>query len=305
MIRRFFVLVLSCIFLGLGLHFLISSTPTAFQEPEKEGKVWTSEEAILPLEEEKPWSGSLSQEESVFLNTELNLSPEQENLSFKIPVLMFHYIQDIPANTRDQLGYRLSYAPQKLDELLTFFEEQGITTLTFWDLKAILEGKQKEPEKAVILAFDDGHADHYSNAYPVLKKHGAKAVFFIISGKPDQDPKFANRAQVKELADAGFEIGSHSISHRNLTSLGTSALIEELSGSKAVLEAKIWKPVISFCYPAGRFNAKVLKEVQKHYLFARTTQPGAVLQLKKRRQFPTVRISPTTTSKQLAKYRNL
>ena len=190
------------------------------------------------MEEESPSLNHLSQEESDFLNPELNLSPEQENLSFNIPVLMFHYIQDIPSNTKDQLGYRLSYAPQKLDELLTFFEEQDITTLTFWDLKAIIEDRQKVPEKAVILAFDDGHADHYSNAYPILKKHGAKAVFFIISGKPDQDPKFANRAQVKELADAGFEIGSHSASHFNLTSLSTPALIEELSGSKATLEAK-------------------------------------------------------------------
>lgn len=152
---------------------------------------------------------------------------------------MFHYIQDIPSNTRDQLGYRLSYAPQKLDDLLTFFGEHDIQTLTFRDLKAIIEGRRKQPEKAVILAFDDGHLDHYTNAYPILKKHGAKAVFFIISGKPDQDSKFANRDQVKELADAGFEIGSHSVSHLNLTSLGNTQLIEELSGSKAKLEAEI------------------------------------------------------------------
>lgn len=119
---------------------------------------------------------------------------------------MFHYIQDIPSTTKDQLGYKLSYAPHKLEEVLIFFKEHHIETLDFWDLKAILENKKTFPEKAVILSFDDGHKDHYTQAFPLLKKHNAKAVFFIITDKAESDPKFANRTEVKEISDAGFEI---------------------------------------------------------------------------------------------------
>lgn len=149
----------------------------------------------------------------------LELDPEQEKLSFKIPILMFHYIQEIPSSTKDQLGYKLSYSPKKLEALLIFFKENEIETLTFWDLKAIIEGKKTLPKKAVILSFDDGHKDHYTEAFPLLKKHGSKAVFFIITNKAESDPKFANWAEIKEIADAGFEIGSHSVSHSSLSAL--------------------------------------------------------------------------------------
>lgn len=240
-----------------------------------------------------------------------NFSPEkqwtkeEEQQSFTLPILMFHYIQDIPATTKDQLGYRLSYAPQKLDQLLDFFEEHAITPLTFRDLKAIVEGRQTPPKRAVILSFDDGHLDHYTNAFPVLRKHHAKAVFFVIAGKPDQDPRFATRDQIRELASAGFEIGSHSVSHSNLASLGSKRLREEVFESKARIEKEIGLPVLSFCYPAGRYDARVLKLVKESYLFARTTQPWTFLQMKRRYQLPTVRVSPTLQPEQLKRYRNL
>ena len=139
----------------------------------------------------------------------------------------------------------------------------------------------------------------------MLRKHHAKAVFFVIAGKPDQDPKFATRDQIRELASAGFEIGSHSVSHSNLASLGNKRLREEVFESKARIEKEIGLPVLSFCYPAGRYDARVLKLVKEGYLFARTTQPWTFLQMKRRYQLPTVRVSPTLQPEQLKRYRNL
>ncbi|MBF0932503.1 MAG: hypothetical protein HXJ92_03815, partial [candidate division SR1 bacterium] len=92
-----------------------------------------------------------------FDEAKFQITPEMKKTKFRIPILMFHYIKDIPSNTHDQLGYKLSYAPQKLEALFEYLDENNVKTLTFWDMKAILEGKMLLPERAVILTFDDGH----------------------------------------------------------------------------------------------------------------------------------------------------
>ena len=228
---------------------------------------------------------------------EATLSIPEDNANFReyLPIFMFHYIKDIPSDTPDQLGYRLSFSPEKLEQFLVFFKENNIETLTFWDLKNIIEKKREFPKKAVMLTFDDGHIDHYQNAFRILKKHNAKGVFFIISGKPDNDHLYANWDQIKEMSDQGQEIASHTISHLDLRNLSSEKIKQELEISKQVIEEKIGKPVISFCYPAGKYNQKVLEIVKENYLFARTTQAGKYFSIQKRHEIPTVRMFPETS----------
>lgn len=221
------------------------------------------------------------------------------NIIMDIPILMFHYIQDIPSNTKDQLWYKLSYSPQNLEKLLIFFQTNNIETLTFWDIIKIINGTKEIPSKAVILTFDDGHKDHYTNAFPVLKKHGAKAVFFIISSKPNKDPKYASWEQIKEISNAGFEIWSHSINHTNISSLSHKNIIHELEQSKIEIEEKTNSPVISFCYPSGKYSKAVLGLIGDYYIFARTTNHGKQIKINERFKLPTIRINPTTKADDL------
>ena len=237
-----------------------------------------------------------------FDEAEFQITPEMKKMKFRIPILMFHYIKDIPSNIHDQLWYKLSYAPQKLEALFEYLDKNNIKTLTFWDMKAILEGKMLLPERAVILTFDDGHREHYTTVLPLLKKYNLKAVFFIISGKADTDPLFVTWDEIRKIAEQGSEIWSHSVNHYAISTLSLSGVRHEVIDSKKQLEAGLGLPIISFCYPMGRYDARVLREVEKEYLFARSTKWGDLFRFAKRFEIPTIRVFPTTKIGELAKY---
>jgi len=223
------------------------------------------------------------------LKVDANLS-----LTFDYPTFMFHYIEDVPADTDDQMRYNLSYSPEKLEQMLQIIKEDNIETLTFWDIKAIAEGKKEKPEKGVILTFDDGHLSHYTESFRLLEKYNMKGVFFIISSKPDNDGAYANWSQIKEMADAGQEIASHTVNHLNLTTLSDEDLQYELEESKKLIEEKTGVSVISVCYPAGKYDDRVMDESNKYYLFGRTTQPFEIIDWQDRFDIGTVRMFPTT-----------
>jgi peptidoglycan/xylan/chitin deacetylase (PgdA/CDA1 family) len=238
-------------------------------------------------------------ENNNILEASFNISEENAIFNTYLPILMFHYIKNIPSNSPDQLGYRLSFSPEMLEQFLIYFKENNIETLTFWDLKHIIEGKKALPEKAVILSFDDGYIDHYQNAFRILKQYNMKGVFFIISNKPDNDENYANWEQIKEMADDGQEIASHTVNHFDLSTLSEEKIRNELEISKKIIEEKISKPVISFCYPAGKYDNRVIKIAKENYIFARTTNPGKHYSLAESYEIPTVRIYPTTSTSSL------
>jgi len=224
----------------------------------------------------------------------LNIAPGLENFEAYLPTFMFHYIENVPADSPDQMRYNLSFSPEKLEEFLIYFRENNIQTLTFWDLKSIIEGEKEMPEKAVMLTFDDGHDNHYSEAFPLLEKYNMKGVFYVITDKMSNDPVHLTWDQVREIADAGHEIGSHTLTHRELNTLGLDDLKNELEASKKKIEEEINQPIISLCYPVGRYNDVVIEEAKKHYLFARTTEAGKQFKLNDAFRIPTTRIFPAT-----------
>ena len=128
----------------------------------------------------------------------------------------------------------------------------------------------------------------------MLKKYNMKGVFFIISKKPGLDANYATWEQLKEMAENGQEIASHTVSHLDLTTLSDKRIIYELATSKKTIEEKIGKPVITLCYPAGKYDDRAIKIASDNYLFARTTKWGQYFSLDKKYEIPTIRIAPTT-----------
>ena len=261
---------------------------------EVERNILKTQEAEFTETTEKLSVNEKTKKEVKEIFTEFNILEDKLFFEKYLPILMFHYIEDVPSDSSDQMRYNLSFSPQKLEQFLIFFEEHNIKTLTFWDLKKIIERKKEFPEKAVMLTFDDGYKNHYDNAFPILKKYNAKGVFFIISSKPDNDSNYANWNQLKEMADNGQEIASHTVSHLNLVNFSKAEIKSELEISKNTIEKKIGKPVISLCYPAGKYNERVIEVAKENYLFARTTKLGKHFSFQKRYEIPIIRIFPTT-----------
>jgi peptidoglycan/xylan/chitin deacetylase (PgdA/CDA1 family) len=156
---------------------------------------------------------------------------------------------------------------------LDFLKASGYTTLTFDAVREVLEGRQAAPAKPVILTFDDGDTNHW-NAYEDLKARGMKGVFFVITGLLG-DGKHLTREQVKALAQAGMEIGSHSVTHWDLKDRAPADKQKEILESQRDLETLLGRPVVAFCYPGGNYDRASLDILGKSsYWFARTTKPG-------------------------------
>lgn len=142
--------------------------------------------------------------------------------------------------------------------------------------------------KRYALTFDDGYLSVYDRAYPILLERGMTATIYVvvntIGGINEWDYKngdnkemMMNVRQVKEMADAGFEIGSHTLTHPHLTAINEDQLAREITDSKHKLEDIIGKEVTSFSYPYGDYDKRVASAAQAAgYKNAVTTRLGAV-----------------------------
>lgn len=186
----------------------------------------------------------------------------------KLPVIMYHHIRDFN-DPSDKVGTNLSVAPEDFAKQLDFIKDKGYETITFQDID-----DDKIPAKPVILTFDDGYQNFYQNAYPELKKRNMKAVAYIITGYIGKN-EYMNLVQIKEISEYGIEIGGHTISHPDLTKSPIDKIHKEVNESKTTLEGIIGEKVISFCYPSGKFNAEIEKEISDAgYKYATTTVGG-------------------------------
>ncbi|MFN2195366.1 MAG: polysaccharide deacetylase family protein [Anaerolineales bacterium] len=127
------------------------------------------------------------------------------------------------------------------------------------------------PAALVSLTFDDNSQSVYDTAFPILNDRGIPGTFYFISSAMT-DPW---RSQLQALENHGWEIGSHSQTHRDLTSLSESELIDEVVQSRADLEAAGLN-ISGFAYPegSGSKDPDVVRLVKQTYDYGRATSPG-------------------------------
>jgi peptidoglycan/xylan/chitin deacetylase (PgdA/CDA1 family) len=112
------------------------------------------------------------------------------------------------------------------------------------------------PAKPLVITLDDGYADLYTTAYPILKAHDFKGVAYIVSSFVGH-PRYVTPAQIVEMDRSVIQIGSHTVDHVNIggrASYGTA--MWQLTESKRFLEQLLGHPVLDFAYPSGQFNAQ-------------------------------------------------
>jgi len=187
------------------------------------------------------------------------------------PILMYHYIRTVDQGS-DPLGYNLSVTPEDFNSQLNWLHEQGYIGVRMDGITRCLRGEAPCPAKAIALTFDDGYEDAYTDALPALKRYGLVATFYIVINFVGQ-PGYMTWDQVAALRDAGMEIGAHTMSHLDLTSLDWETANIEIAQSKAELDQHLKINVTSFCYPTGLYNAGIEEQVRAAgYLNATTTR---------------------------------
>jgi len=132
----------------------------------------------------------------------------------------------------------------------------------------------------ITFTFDEGLADTYHVAFPLMRKYGFKGVIFIVTNTFPKRTTTSFRSvenwatmtfeQLKNMLNAGWEIGSHSITHRDMRSLSLEDAERELTESKSKLEEWGFNP-ISFAYPYGRgpFKQELVDSCLRHYKYVR------------------------------------
>ncbi len=211
-----------------------------------------------------------------------------------LPILMFHHIEDVPADHPDAIYRGLAYSPERFRTLLQYCADTGVEVLTFTQLQQIREGTLPLPERAVILSFDDGYANNYTNAFPLLEEYGFKGNFNIITDKIGESDFYMSEDQIADLVAAGHQLCSHTQTHPDLTQLSANALRRELGDSRRWLSERYQTPINCLVYPAGEFNDTVVEVAAADYVFARTTRPGKTLDFTTPHTLPTVRMFPET-----------
>lgn len=180
------------------------------------------------------------------------------------PVLMYHSVS--PATTPDP--HLLRVHPDRLDAQLRTLRRLGLRGVSLGEL--VRARDTGEHARLVGLTFDDGYADFLECAVPVLARHGMTATVYVVAGRLggqndwDDGPRLPlmSADDVRTVAAAGYEVGSHTLTHAHLAGLDAATLQAEVTDSRLVLEEVLGGPVDGFCYPYGEFDAEAAAAVR-------------------------------------------
>lgn len=245
-----------------------------------------------------PAQGTLSQSS---VSSSSALSGDGTLRRIRVPILMYHYISALPADA-DPYRIDLTIAPERFQSHVQYLQEQGYNTISLYQLdEALLKGTPL-PHKPVILTFDDGYADHYEQVFPTLRNAGFIGTFFVITARADaNDPAYLNWTQIREMADAGMSIESHTKNHVDLRNRDYDFLIYELLGSLESLAAHTGRTTHMFSYPGGRYDEYTLQVIGQLPVWrAVTTQNGVVHTTDNRLELARVRVHGGTSVSGLA-----
>lgn len=176
-----------------------------------------------------------------------------------VPVLMYHAVSD---DIWSSIG-ELFVSPSSMEEQLAYIVDNGYDAIWFEDLSHL-----EDYDKPLILTFDDGYEDNYTELFPLLKKYGVKATIFVIASAPNNQQHMATEQQIREMSTSGLvSIQSHSYTHPDMDGLDYEGTKYEMEQSKKVITRIAGKEPLVLCYPTGRYNDYTLQLGPDYYMF--------------------------------------
>jgi peptidoglycan/xylan/chitin deacetylase (PgdA/CDA1 family) len=159
-------------------------------------------------------------------------------------VLCYHAVSDVVASTR-------TVRRSELRRHVAALVDRGYVGMTF--NRVVLERTRKD---RLAVTFDDGDRSVLEHAFSVLSELGVPGTAFVAAGTVGA-PGLLGWDELRLLANAGWEIGSHSVTHACLTDVDDAALEEELRASRELIEAQLGVPCRSIAYPYGESDERV------------------------------------------------
>ncbi len=172
-------------------------------------------------------------------------------------------------DTKNWGDLNLLITPETFEEQIKYLHEHGYKIVSVEEVSKRLR-MNENVKKYIAITFDDGYLNNYIHAFPILKKYAATATLYIIPdaiashGYMGGTAKHMNDSQIKEMVKAGMRIGSHTMSHCDLTSIREEDYQRELAESKRLLEQRFKTHIESIAYPCGLYNEKIVNLVKEY-----------------------------------------
>jgi peptidoglycan/xylan/chitin deacetylase (PgdA/CDA1 family) len=190
-------------------------------------------------------------------------TPDGVTRTLEVPILMYHHVA-VPPPDANIYEIDLSVLPDDFAAQLAYLRENGYTSISLYDLQYALALGNPLPAKPIVITFDDGYADMYTQAYPLLKQYGFTAAFFIVTDFVDmQYPAYLSWAQIEEMASGGMDFGPHSRDHMDLRHRNHDFLVWEILGPRQTLEAHLGRQPRFYAYPSGHYDDAVIQVLKE------------------------------------------
>ena len=177
-------------------------------------------------------------------------------------VLMYHLIMDEPYSPYVNLFVR----PKDFAAQMDILNSYGYTYL-FAD-----EYTQNCDKPSIVLTFDDGYVDNYTDMFPILKEKGGRATVFLVTSLIGT-PQYLNEDQIREMAQSGLvRFETHTVSHNAMGNMDITRLEKEMSESVAYISELTGHQVDALAYPAGSYSDEAVAVASKYVRFAYTTK---------------------------------
>lgn len=229
-------------------------------------------------------------------------TPDGVARTLRVPILMYHYISSPPADA-DVYRRDLSVTPAQFESHLKYLVDAGYHVITLDDLLYALAQGRELPTQPVILTFDDGYEDNFTNAFPLLRTYNMVGHFFVISDFVNQErPGYMTWSQIEEMAAAGQRFGSHSRDHPNLNGKSDDYLVWQALGGKEALAEHLGQHPHWISYPAGQYGDRTIAVYKSAgYWGGLTTQQGTTHTLDDIFELQRVRVRGSHTAEDLGR----
>jgi len=214
-------------------------------------------------------------------------------VGWHVPILMYHHISTQLGATPDAASRIVS--PTLFRAQMDALRTAGWRTVTAAALAADMAIGIHPPPRTFVVTIDDGHADGFTNAYPILQADGFVATYYVITGHVGH-PTALTASEIDTLSAAGMEIGDHTVNHAALALVPADRAYQEIAGAAGWIRGQLGEAPTTLAYPYGNEDAAVAALVKAAgFAMALTTHEGCVESTADRFLVPRLRVGPWTT----------
>jgi peptidoglycan/xylan/chitin deacetylase (PgdA/CDA1 family) len=214
-------------------------------------------------------------------------------------ILSYHSISE---EFNDPVFGQITVNPSLFKRQLSILTRFGFRFMTPQHFNELLTSDYNIPKKTVLLTFDDGYKDFIKNAFPLLIEYKISAIVFIVTGlvgkvnewdikKGSKSIELLDLNELKELEEKEIMLGSHSVSHADLTSLSMEDLKKEINDTLTFFEENGLRLPLFFLYPYGLHNYDVVRKVKEAgFLGAFSTDSGSFRNFSDKHLIPRIQV---------------